>query len=218
MQITWQILKLLLEGIFSEEAVDAWWQEQRRSGEEGQIRWSWKHMQRGLTRSQKLLSSPIDFFSKTWKICEYDVYKKEAKWIRECFERHWNDDESVIELLVVRTNQDIHLFFRHHRPKSYAWLVSFNSCVSWSTSINFLLVVNVTLQPPYSKSIFVQTIQWLLVSDLAILITPYLSSICTCKHIMYSLPILKFILLTLHLHANKWFMVTSSSHDCTIAQ
>ena len=47
-------------------AVDEWWQERRRSGEEGyigQIRRSRKHRQRGLTRSQKLLSSPIDFFS-----------------------------------------------------------------------------------------------------------------------------------------------------------
>jgi hypothetical protein len=31
--------------------------------EEGQIRRSRKHRRRGLTKSQKLLSSPIDFFS-----------------------------------------------------------------------------------------------------------------------------------------------------------
>ena len=45
--------------------VDEWWQEWRRSREEGyisQIRRSRKHMQRGLTRSQNLFSSPIDFF------------------------------------------------------------------------------------------------------------------------------------------------------------
>ena len=41
---------------------------QRRLGEEGyigQIQRLRKHMQRGLTRSYKLLSSPIDFFSTT---------------------------------------------------------------------------------------------------------------------------------------------------------
>ena len=48
-----------------------------RSGEEGyisQIWWSRKHKQRGLTKNQKLLSSPIDFFStktfKIWRIVE----------------------------------------------------------------------------------------------------------------------------------------------------
>ena len=48
--------------------MDEWWQERRRSREEnyiGQIRRSRKHRQRRLTRSQKLLSSPIDFFSTT---------------------------------------------------------------------------------------------------------------------------------------------------------
>ena len=51
------------------DAVDEWWQERRRLGEEGyidQIRQSRKHMQRGLIRSQKPLSSPIDFFSRTY--------------------------------------------------------------------------------------------------------------------------------------------------------
>jgi hypothetical protein len=44
------------------------WTEEIRG--EGQIRRSRKHRRRGLTRSQKLLSSPIDFFSTIWdKIC-----------------------------------------------------------------------------------------------------------------------------------------------------
>jgi hypothetical protein len=41
---------------------------------EGQIRRSRKHRRRGLTRSQKLLSSPIDFFSNINELVEgYDL-------------------------------------------------------------------------------------------------------------------------------------------------
>ena len=60
---------LLIFNFVLTNAVDEWWQERRRSREEvyiAQIQRSRKHRQCGLTRSQKLLSLPIDFFSTIW--------------------------------------------------------------------------------------------------------------------------------------------------------